>query len=425
MSATTSTHSSTSLASEGSTPPVTSVRTGGGAIPVSAAAPGHDHAPVASKASAQAANVASARLEDGSYAAAATSVVNSVRETPEYRVAWDLELWRAVQAAQLKQQLAEQKKKALAELARSVKAREQQAVACLELRERDIGRREQRLVEAEKQLEKRQWRLAEMERDLRRVRQQLTDARRRAKEEAAAEAQRAKDDAMHAVELSEQRVQAAEAQAKRADDRLQQAQRDYLALSDEFHRFRTRELTTPPEKLSAVEGRLRTQFIAEQEALRKQLELRHVEQQQELSDRCRKLEEENKHLTALATKRKEQLRRSTSDVEHLRQLNKVLDERVQQLEAAAGKAFGQARATAAGSSGSAAALPASAMAGAGAASAIAREVDRLRRERRFIVEGSGGALDENSDVVRALDKAINDMVEQLNCLGPHLHMATD
>lgn len=356
------------------------------------------------------------RVEEG-FSNAAASIANNVRQTVEYRAAWDLELWRAIQASKLRQQLETQKKKALTELSRLVKTREQQAVAGLEMREQEVSHREQRLAEEEKQMERRKWRLVEMEKDVRLLRQQLVDARRRAGTDAKVEVRRAKEDADHAIELQEQRVLAAEAQAKRADERLQQAQRGYLALSEEFHRFRTRELTSPPEKLSTVEARMRSEFVMEQQNLQDRLERRHQERLQQVEDRCSRLQEENSRLTELSIRRKEQLRRSADEIDRLKQLNRELEERLRKVgqkslsidSAADVKERKRCQRGVASPSLEAQADPDIA--------ALVREVERLRSERRIIVETSAGALDEDSDVVRSLDKRINDILDQLRAHG--------
>ncbi|KAF8289980.1 hypothetical protein BCY84_22071 [Trypanosoma cruzi cruzi] len=346
--------------------------------------------------------------------AVAAAVAADVRGTVEYRAAWDVELWKAIQAARLRRQLEEQKKRALAALAKFVKLREQQATERCELREREIGRREQRLVEEEKQMEKRKWRLAEMEKDIQHMRQQLADARRRAEAEAQAEVKRAKEDAAHAVALQEQRIQAAEAQTKRAEERLQQAQRDYLALSEEFHRFRTRELAGPSEKATSVETRLRREFAVEQQALQDRLERRHMEREEQLTRRCRELEEENKRLTALATKRKEQMRRTAEEVEQLISAKKKIEHRLRRKSAIDATAdvtdtVKKKKDLAVGDVISK--VPAADVA------PVAKELERLRSERRIILEGSAGALDQDSDVVRCLDARINELLERLQSRG--------
>ncbi|EKF28496.1 hypothetical protein MOQ_007758 [Trypanosoma cruzi marinkellei] len=354
--------------------------------------------------------------------AAAAAVAADVRGTVEYRAAWDVELWKAIQAARLQRQLEEQKKRALAALAKFVRSREQQATERCELREREIGRREQRLVEEEKQMEKRKWRLAEMEKDMQHMRQQLADARRRAEAEAQAGVKRAKEDAAHAVALQEQRIQAAEAQTKRAEERLQQAQRDYLTLSEEFHRFRTRELAGPSEKATSVETRLRREFAVEQQALQDRLERRHMEREEQLTRRCRELEEENKRLTALATKRKEQMRRTAEEVEQLISAKKTLEHRLRQqsaIDAAADvkDTVKKKKDTAVGEVISK--VPAADLV------PVAKEIERLRSERRIILEGSAGALDQDSDVVRCLDARINELLERLHSRGYTLQPVSD
>ncbi|KEG05705.1 hypothetical protein DQ04_19161000 [Trypanosoma grayi] len=55
---------------------------------------------------------------------------------------------------------------------------------------------------------------------------------------------------------------------------------------------------------------------------------------------------------------------------------------------------------------------------------VSKEIERLRRERRAVVEGSAGALDEESDVVRCLDARISDLVEQLRTRGHSMQTMT-
>lgn len=352
-----------------------------------------------------------------------------VRDTVEYRAAWDLELWKAVQADRFRKQLERQKSLAMADLEEAVKRQEREAKAELARRTRAVAQREEAVKAAEAQLATRQTKATEAEKDLRRMRQQLLEAQQRVEEEVRAQVRLANDTIAHRARLLEERVKAAEAQAQRADERQRQAQQEYLGLYEAFSRYRMQQLTADGagggHNLLAVNStgasssalspalqleQLRAQWDAEHQLQVERLEQRHRAELNTLQEHCRDLEEQNRRLTAALARRREQLR----------------------LMRASGA--GQATPAAAPPPKSAlkmeerarttVPLPASPPAVLDAATRevvaqLTRELRRLEADRITLVDGSCGAVRETDDVIVRMDARMQELRQQLAAVqGP-------
>ncbi|EPY22625.1 hypothetical protein STCU_08201 [Strigomonas culicis] len=271
-------------------------------------------------------------------------------------------------------------------------AREQQAG--LAQRATALDLREEKVRVGEAQLVQKQQRVAEMEKDLRRMRQQLLEAQRRVEEEVRAQVRRANADIAHQSRILQERVLAAEAQTKKAEERQRQSHNEYLQLYESFNRFRTEQLTASAEgpagrvllDSQAQVQQLRTQHMEELRLAVERVEQRCGAQLAELSARCRELEDQNRRLTAALARRREQLeqyRHRDGD----------------------GKRARPAAATAA--------APAPRQQLPLPITELSDELGRLRRERVLLVEGSAGALSAADDVVLRLDRRIKEMESQL------------
>lgn len=328
-------------------------------------------------------------------AKAAPGGLDSIRDTTEYKAAWDLELWKAVQAERFRKQLEKERVRAMSDLAQSLKLKEKEAAAALEKRAEAVKSRESRLERDAAALTQQKQRLEEAERAVRRMRQQLLDAQRRVEEDVRAQVRRANDDLTHKAAMLQARVKAAEAQAQRAEERQRQSQLEYSELYDAFHRFRTQQLLAanqpaPPNGEGggepAVVERLRLQHMEEVRLLREGMTQRHAAELGEANRRCHALEESNQRLTAALARRRAQLHTLRGD----------RSSTSRPMETAAAVASSQPRC-----GGAVQSIP------------ILQELERLRLERQALVEGSAGAIGEEDEVVRRLDARIVSLMEEV------------
>lgn len=331
--------------------------------------------------------------------------LSGLRRSTEYRAAWDMELWKAVQAERFRQQLERQRANALVDLARTVKQKEEAAMDAIAQRSAAIGAKEARLEREWKAVAQQKARLAEGEKGLRRMRQQLLDAQRRVEDEVRAQVRRANDDITHKALMLQERVKTAEAQAQRAEERQRQAQADYLELHEAFHRYRTQQLTgegrgaagsggsvrpstgeDPSEQAAAQTLRLRLEHQEEMRLLRESLQQQHREELAEILQQNKTLTEQNRRLTGALARRREQLRSHTSG----------------------GEGGGRGKQTRADP-------PATSQQQQLHRSSLelTKELERLRRERTQLVKESAGAITEGDLVMRRLDARIHQLADVL------------
>ncbi|KAK7195112.1 hypothetical protein NESM_000434700 [Novymonas esmeraldas] len=395
----------TGHSSSSSSPPVTPLSRGAAAAAAAAAAGGAAPRPVAAR----------LRSSDGSGTPprAAAAAVHDVRDTAEYRAAWDLELWKAVQADRFRRELERQRGTAFADLDRLVKRREKEARAAVQQRSAAVALREEVVQAEEARVAERQQRVAEMEKDLRRTRQQLLDAQQRVEDEVRAQVRLANDTIAHRARLLEERVRAAEAQAKRADERQRQAQQEYLNLYEAFSRFRSQQLTTTNSSSSSGGGgggvtsqvlqleQLRVQWEAEHQLQLDKLTQRHTTEMAAAQLRCRELEEQNRRLSAALVRRRERLRRTSADdgAPPSSPPPPPLSSPALLLPDAAQTTTTTTTATRA------------------FVERTTRELTRLETERQSLVEGSSGALRESDAVIVSIDGRIHELRSHLSVVA--------
>ncbi|CCW69688.1 unnamed protein product [Phytomonas sp. Hart1] len=301
--------------------------------------------------------------------------LGDIRKTEEYQAAWDLELWKAIQAERFRRQLEQHRTRALKDLAQLVKRKEEETTTAMARRGEGLKAREASLEKEAAALKRRERALGESERGLQRVRQQLLEAQRRVEEESSEHA-RQLHEATHRASLLQARVQAAELQAQRAEERQRQTHADYLRLYADLRRERCEGAPAGGggEPDDARVGPLREHYVEEQRLLRERMEQRHRAALAEVTQRCRELEAHNEHLAAALARRREQLRARR------RQDNRGDDET----------------------------SPSPSEAG------LRRELGRLVEERAALLEGSAGAIDLENPVVLRLDARLNGIRRQLD-----------
>jgi centrosomal protein CEP120 len=260
---------------------------------------------------------------------------DAIRNTPEYRAAWDVELWRAVQLQRLEREMKEYRKRIHEEIRHAAIAKEKETSSHLDQRARELAGRERKLVEDERVIERRKLKLAEAEREMRQDSQALQEERRRAAEECEARVQRAKEDYAHKLELQKQLVAQGQLAAQRAEDRLHAAQEDFRKLYEEHNAFRMQVAKNPDSQHVQYIETLRAQHAAEVAALSERADRRLGEAVSQLQARLLAAEETSRRLSNALAQKKEQLRAaelraasSTAKAESLqREMNSLLRQR--------------------------------------------------------------------------------------------------
>ena len=226
----------------------------------------------------------------------------------------------------------EDRKRLQEEVRHSVAAKEKDISSHLDLRAKELSSRERKIVEDERQLEKRKNRLVEAEREIKQRQQSLLDERRRVGEEAELRVQRVKEDMAHKLDLSKQSLLQVQQSAQKAEERLQSAQEEYRKLYEEHNAFRLRLATSPDSQHIQYIETLRSQHAAELSALSERSDRRLSEASSQLQSRLRAAEDDARRLSNALTQKKEQLREaelraasSQSKVESLqREVNSLL-----------------------------------------------------------------------------------------------------
>ncbi|CAG9572242.1 conserved hypothetical protein [Leishmania major strain Friedlin] len=368
------------------------------------------------------------------------AAAHDVRDTVEYRAAWDLELWKAVQADRFRKELEKQRSVAFADLERLVKRREREARVALQQRTTAVALREEAVQAVETRLAEQQQHVSDMEKDVRRMRQQLLDAQQRVEDEVRAQVRLANDTIAHRARLLEERVKAAEAQARRADERQRLAQQEYLSLYEAFSRYRTQQLASPgsasggttatamggPASSSFSVEQLRTQWETEHQLQLDRQAQRHASDMAAAQQRCRELEEQNRRLTAALARRREQLRRHAESASP-----PPLPTSVSQRPPSHAGREDREGPSGSGTAASSSSTPSSNVGAATTAllqpahketlrdvvERTSRELHRLETERSSLVEGSSGALRETDTVIVRIDARIRELREHLSAVA--------
>eukprot|EP00796_Vickermania_ingenoplastis_P011244 gene11244-7812_t len=314
------------------------------------------------------------------------------RDTVEYRAAWDLEVWKAVQAERFRKQLERHKADALAELSNRIKRKEKEELAAMQVRAEQLEIREEQLRQEADRQQQQKRRLEEAERDLTKARHQLLEAQKRVEEEIRVQIRRANEDFEHKSVLLREQVRASEEQRQRLEERLRQSEADYLHLFEEFHRFKTEHVTGTGKTGHSVESIVNSEIqmmharhTEEMRLLQERLEQKAHHQIEDLQKRCQTLEFHNKRLTAALARRREQLRHhargggSSSTPQAAEDPPRIAAiETGTRMQEPPDKKW----------------------------IALLVEMDRLQRERSRLVEESGGALGDGDPVLDALDRQI-------------------
>lgn len=325
------------------------------------------------------------------------------RHTEEYRAAWDLELWKAVQTERFRRQLKEHRDRALKDLNTRVKKQEKVELAALQSRSLEVAKKEAAVKAEWEKLEQQKRQLAEEQATLMRSRRQLVEAQKRVEEEIQLQVRRVHEDYDHKNALLKEQAETSAAHVVRLEQRLRLSEADYLQLFEAFHRYRSEHLTPngspqdgshhsrggEPGDASAalVMEALQLRHAEELRLLQERLEQRSRFDVLEVQRRCDDLEHHNQRLTAALARRREQLRGRGAD---------------------GGGAGGREDSERHPQPHQHCPSPLTSRECAAAASTLV-ELERLQRERRRLIDESGGALGTDDSIVKLLDARIVDL----------------
>lgn len=347
------------------------------------------------------------------------------RGTAEYRAAWDVEVWKAVQVERFRRQLEEHKAAALAELQRRVRKQEKIEVERLLEKQRQLELKEKGIRNEEQRQAQQRRRLEDAEKELTSSRQQLIEAQKRAEEEIRIQVRRVNEDYEHKSLRLRDQVTAAEAHSRRLEERLARSDADYLHLFEEFHRFRTEHVVhgtgmmgnssgglhyvlQPSGGNTLQDGQLndnklpaplmvemmRSRHSEELRALQERLEAKHENELRKLRQECVDLVEKNTQLTAALARRREQLRQFR-DQQHLFQAGVGAQPPARNVLSSKPCATSETEKPMFGNNES-----------KGITQTLSTELERLQRERHRLIYESGGALGDGDPVVDGISRRI-------------------
>lgn len=358
------------------------------------------------------------------------------RGTIEYRAAWDIEVWKALQVDRFRQQLEKHKAAALEELQRRVRKQEKIEEELLQQKKREIEQREKGIKSEEQRQIQQRRRLEDAEKELTASRQQTLEAQKRAEEEIRIQVRRVNEDYEHKALRLRDQVSAAEGHSRRLEERLARSETDYLHLFEEFHRFRTEhvvhgtgmvnngnthfavandnergnvahdvDLGVTKTSASLMVDMMRSRHAEELRALDERLEAKYKNELEKVRQECTTLMERNSQLTAALARRREQLRQ-LRDQQHLLQPGKGVERT--DVHVPTGKSSGLCE--------KGISLPDAREKGL-LSLPLSAELERLQRERHRLIYESGGALGDGDPVVDELSRRIILMQTQLSLAG--------
>lgn len=244
----------------------------------------------------------------------------ALRETEEYRAAWDLEVWRALKLKQLDEELAEHRKKAMTHFRASLAVKEQTELAAIEREKKELAIVQRRAQDEMKDIDIRKRKLLEIDKELRTQQAKVSHDAKRWEADSNAKVQAAKEECAQKVTLMMERVKAYEEQWKRSEERLRQTQDELMKCQEAFGAFRTQQLTAGQGGILDLHvEKLRTQHQADLTAMENRLQVRFDDRLAALQRRNEALEEENKKLSASNLKKKSIIAQLEREVQRLQE----------------------------------------------------------------------------------------------------------
>eukprot|EP01062_Namystynia_karyoxenos_P081631 TRINITY_DN9007_c0_g1_i1.p1 TRINITY_DN9007_c0_g1~~TRINITY_DN9007_c0_g1_i1.p1 ORF type:complete len:460 (+),score=177.59 TRINITY_DN9007_c0_g1_i1:90-1382(+) len=240
-----------------------------------------------------------------------------IRSSPEYAAAWELELWKRQQQTAFARRLEEERRRATAAHAEQLQMRAKEQEREHQRRMQALGQLDERRERDLEAAHERRQQLQQCEQELRRRREDIERERLAAAAECEARLRRGKEEASHRVAMEQLKQRQLEHQNKELAARLEDAERRYQKLWDDFADFKHCALTRPhDEEQKAAQERVAAAHKEELAALRREhgaREDRMQRQLDELREKHAKLREKYLRAQQAGAAARKELERSESD----------------------------------------------------------------------------------------------------------------
>ncbi|KAI8800201.1 Cep120 protein-domain-containing protein [Cladochytrium replicatum] len=348
-----------------------------------------------------------------------TRTTTSIHETAEYRVALELELWRAEEERKFREQLKAQEEELLTELTREWKRREAEREASHKKKLEEFKALELQMNTLVSELEVRERKLTKGEEELSRKKADLEREGERRLDEARDAARRVQEECKHRVEVEKARATEADAARGRAVREREMVEQRLKSVEDEFVAYR-KQMNGMPEAMlraqaasAAEESRMwkeRSEILAKQKnayktkwatALKELARLRK-EMETEREDGYRRRAREVEMLRAQALQ-KEELGNEKATLEELKRQMELLmmhssvTKKVEQKEAGRKRKDSILSESEDGEEGRT-------DGGGGLSPWTLEEIGRLKRERDFLLET--GMYTSDDELPRQLNRRV-------------------
>ncbi|KAK1176279.1 centrosomal protein of 120 kDa isoform X3 [Acipenser oxyrinchus oxyrinchus] len=265
------------------------------------------------------------------------------RETLEYKVALELEMWKEMQEDLFENQLKQKELAHMQALAEEWKKRDKEREALVKKKVSEYSILEEQLQKTLADLEKREKQLAFSEMELQRLRKEMQADHERSLRELQDNSRRVREDCVHQVELERLKVKQLEEDRHRLQQQLQDAEHKYRLLEKDFLQFRDQQSTKPEIRLQSeinllnlekvelerkLESSTKSKLHYKQQwgrALKELARLKQREQENAMA-RLKKQQQELEHmrLRYLAAEEKDVVKTERQELEEIRnELNRL------------------------------------------------------------------------------------------------------
>ncbi|XP_013883016.1 centrosomal protein of 120 kDa [Austrofundulus limnaeus] len=267
----------------------------------------------------------------------------STRDTPEYRAALELELWKEEQEDQFDDQLKQRELRHMQALAEEWKKRDAEREALVRKKELEFSLLEDKLQKTLSDLETREKHLAEAQLQTQRLQRQLQSEHELTQKELQEAGRRLQRESDHRVELERDKVRLMEEERARLLQQITDAEARYKHLEREFQKYREEQNHRPEIRLQAelnlltlekvelerkLESSTKSKLHYKQQWGRALKELARFKQREQENAAARlkrqEAELEAMKLRYLATEEKEAVRQDRQELDDIRnQLNRL------------------------------------------------------------------------------------------------------
>ncbi|KAL2092860.1 hypothetical protein ACEWY4_012658 [Coilia grayii] len=272
------------------------------------------------------------------------------RETPEYRAALELEMWKEMQEDLFDDQLKKKELSHMQALAEEWRKRDREREALVKKKELEYNLLEEQLQKTLAELEKREKNLAHAELETQRLQRELRAEHEFSLREVQDSGRRLREDCAHQVELERANIKQLEEENTRLQQQLQDADSKHKLLQKDFQLFREQQNTRPEVRLQSEVNLLRLEKVELERKLEtttksklhykqqwgralKELARFKQREQENAMSRLKKQQQEleQMRLRYLAVEEKEAVKTDKNELEDIRnELNKLKQQEAKQ-----------------------------------------------------------------------------------------------